>query len=1417
MKLRLHLPSSRPPPRWSVALPALVAAALVTLGSASGPASGGVGNYGTLYLSSTPSTVVSGAYQLLMSGGPGTPAAAPVAAASGAGVLASATYQWEYTVVDPTTGETLASPLSNSLTFNAMTGSKSVGLTGLPQGVEIRLYRACSCSSNLFYKIADFTPASGSPQFVDNVPDATADVPANLLPQTQNRPPLSGLGYFEFVPGFPLQSTTATTTAVASPAFSGEGWVVDAPGGVGIAAGTWTFNLKFRGTAGAVGNTARLDIGMWIVDGTGAVVGSAVIDPTGAGENAAANIATSLGTTTAIQTQIAVPAITLQPTEHLYVQFWRHQTASISSTITTLNINDTVAKITHPTANGFPNVPTPGAVAARVNAAPALPATFTDPDAGDTGTLQFQLCSTSPCTDATVIDDSATDGNSPAGVANGGTATWTPSYPLGDTHHDGTYGWRVRGTDSFGNPASNWADGSSFVVDTVPPTAPTYGSSPAGAARVNGATLHANFTDTDAGDTGTVDFQVCTSNTCGTVVDSGSSPFVSGGATPTAVSWTATALTGTPPTTYDWRIRATDAAGNHSAWTAAAAMRTFTYDTHPPGISAVTGPADGSYTNAAPSFSAKFSANSDTGDTGTIQIQTCLQPDSSCSSPQTSSSAAGLADAAVGTVAPALADGTYYWRAQAQDAAGNGSGWPAGPFQSFTLDTQAPSVSVGAIASRVKVMPQISATYTDPAPETDPGTVTLKLCTAASCTPASVLQTSVQSNVGIGTTALWTPGSEPDGVYYWRVQAQDPAGNLSTAASGSFTVDTVPPGVPTLTSPATGARVNPVALGATFVDTDATDSGSVTFELCSDAACSTVLSTSPGSAVVTPGSDVGWTAPTPSPDGTYWFRASATDLAGNVGAWSATRSIVVDTTPPGVPTLGSVAARVSTSPQLSASFSDPDGGDTRTILFQICADSACGSVVANGSSASGLTSPGSATWTDAGLAPGSYYWRAAAEDAAGNDSAWSATGQFAFDTTPPAVPSVTGPADGARVNQPPTLGAVYLDPSAGPGDSGTLTFEICPTSTCATPLLTRTIDSLLAGSGGSWTPTLGDGTYYWRVVSQDAAGNTASTGVASFTIDQTPPAAPALLVPSGTRVQTSPALTARVDDPSDPGDSARIYVEICSDASCASVLANGYSAAVPVGGVTGWAPPSLGSGTYYWRAQAEDAVGNRSAWSDTRSFVVDDTPPAVPTGSGPADGAVVNKLQLSGDFSSSDPGDSGTLEFQLCADGECASVVAVGLAGPVVSGGLATWAVDVAAVDDGVYFWRVRAVDEAGNASPWSDTCSVTLDDTPPGPPQDFKATITGQTLTLTWRPPARPASVRGYALIVNGKKTLALSPKTLKIRIHLRAHDRRTFAIAAIDPAGNMSDATRTIATAGPAPRLSVKRVRSAATHGHG
>src|SRR5262249_37187490 len=103
--------------------------------------------------------------------------------------------------------------------------------------------------------------------------------------------------------------------------------------------------------------------------------------------------------------------------------------------------------------------------------------------------------------------------------------------------------------------------------------------------------------------------------------------------------------------------------------------------------------------------------------------------------------------------------------------------------------------------------------------------------------------------------------------------------------------------------PADGATVTTLTptLSATFADPDTQDTGKVTFQLCSNSSCASVLDTFDSTATslavggagsrAVPGGDI-------AADGTYWWRAKNTDASGAASSYSAIRSFVVDTTAP---------------------------------------------------------------------------------------------------------------------------------------------------------------------------------------------------------------------------------------------------------------------------------------------------------------------------------------------------------------------------------------------------------------------------------------------------------------------------------------------------------------------------------------
>ncbi|MFL6039566.1 MAG: Ig-like domain-containing protein [Gaiellaceae bacterium] len=250
---------------------------------------------------------------------------------------------------------------------------------------------------------------------------------------------------------------------------------------------------------------------------------------------------------------------------------------------------------------------------------------------------------------------------------------------------DGSHTFDVRAKDSAGNldatPASY-----AWAIDRVAPSTPTLVGPVDGTLTNTLPQLRATFADATAGgDTGTVQFQICTSSApagtaCAPVAQSGAS-----GAVPSASTapWTPAALA---DGTYNWQARAQDSAGNLSGWSA---TRSFTLDTVVPGT-VLDAPNDG-----ASSRSVELRATFDKpAGAGTIEFRICS--DAMCLNVVRSSISASLTNGgqATWTPSPALADGTWYWQARSVDKAGNSSVWSAARMLRVdTTPAKAPSFS----------------------------------------------------------------------------------------------------------------------------------------------------------------------------------------------------------------------------------------------------------------------------------------------------------------------------------------------------------------------------------------------------------------------------------------------------------------------------------------------------------------------------------------------------------------------------------------------------------------------------------------------------------------------------------------------------------------------------------------------------
>ncbi len=148
-----------------------------------------------------------------------------------------------------------------------------------------------------------------------------------------------------------------------------------------------------------------------------------------------------------------------------------------------------------------------------------------------------------------------------------------------------------------------------------------------------------------------------------------------------------------------------------------------------------------------------------------------------------------------------------------------------------------------------------------------------------------------------------------------------------------------------------------------------------------------------------------------------------------------------------------------------------------------------------------------------------------------------------------------------------------------------------------------------------------------------------------------------------------------------------------------------YRGAVLAGSTTGTTftdTAIAAQGSQSYTVKAVDAAGNVSAASSPKAVVYDVTNPVPPTVSGPVatNGAPTITWTVS-----TDSGGSNLLRYDVYRDGV--------LLGPP-STPTGTTFTDATATAQGSYAYTVRAVDNAGNQSPVSNTRTIVVDTTAP-------------------------------------------------------------------------------------------------------
>jgi fibronectin type 3 domain-containing protein len=247
------------------------------------------------------------------------------------------------------------------------------------------------------------------------------------------------------------------------------------------------------------------------------------------------------------------------------------------------------------------------------------------------------------------------------------------------------------------------------------------------------------------------------------------------------------------------------------------------------------------------------------------------------------------------------------------------------------------------------------------------------------------------------------------------------------------------------------------------------------------------------------------------------------------------------------------------------------------------------------SAANRIAQPTGTSYTDT-PSGGTYYYKVTAEDAAGNVSAPSnEASATAGDVVAPSAPG-TLTATGA-------IGKATLSWGAATDNVGVVRYSVYRSTT--TGFTPSAANRIAQPTGTSYQDVTTPGTYYYRVIAEDAAGNAgpaSNEASATVTTDTQAPTAPATLTAPVAGSNVNLSWSAATDNVG----VLRYNVHRSTTNGFTPSAANRI--AQPTG--TSYTDGGLGAGTYYYKVTAEDAAGNVGPASPQATAVVSFSAPS---------------------------------------------------------------------------------------------------------------------------------------------------------------------------------------------------------------
>lgn len=290
-----------------------------------------------------------------------------------------------------------------------------------------------------------------------------------------------------------------------------------------------------------------------------------------------------------------------------------------------------------------------------------------------------------------------------------------------------------------------------------------------------------------------------------------------------------------------------------------------------------------------------------------------------------------------------------------------------------------------------------------------------------------------------------------------------------------------------------------------------------------------------------------------------------------------------------------------------------------------------------------------------------------------------------YENIPPSAPSPSYPENNAFLTSLPTLrwtASTDNDPSSG------LRYRVQISE--VSDFSSTVVDAYVREN--FYTPTLVEGKYFWRVRAEDYDGNASGwSETRYFRLDLGPPPAPSLLSPQDNFSTAENRVRfewAAVRDASEP---VLYRVSVSDNSSFAHenftsgwIEENAWQAELP-------------EGVWFWRVCAMDNLAQVGENSPARRLIIDRTPPEPPEILQPENGGSVNtRLPVLRWSAVTDISMPVTYEIQLSSSPAFSPLI-------VDNSGLTEnlYAVRTE-LEERTYYWRVRARDNAGNASDWT-------------------------------------------------------------------------------------------------------------------